>query len=133
MAKFIQGMSVVCSPFDFSVLSLKDFFPFITHAAKEHHPQRKIFSHLSRRKALQALLSNTTQYPERITSTMDYAHLLQVAKTSTNPRGEMRKIEDAIEEELNKILSFMAERYVTYLNTIYASYSTQNGFKETRA
>jgi hypothetical protein len=41
---------------------------------------------------------------------MNYSQLLQSALASSNPRAEMRKIEDAIEEEFNKVLGFMAAR-----------------------
>jgi hypothetical protein len=40
----------------------------------------------------------------------DYAQILQVALTSKNPKGEMLKIETALEEELKKVLDFIAQR-----------------------
>jgi hypothetical protein len=41
----------------------------------------------------------------------DYAQILQLALTSKNPRGEMLKIETALEEELKKVLDFIAQRF----------------------
>lgn len=46
---------------------------------------------------------------------MDYAQLLQAAKRSSNPRVEMRKIEEGIEVELNKVLGYMSKRDATLI------------------
>lgn len=40
----------------------------------------------------------------------EYAELLAAALASRNPRGEMIKIESALEEELKKVLAFIAQR-----------------------
>jgi hypothetical protein len=41
----------------------------------------------------------------------DYLSLLQTAKASSNPRGEMLKLELALESEVKKVLSFIATRF----------------------
>lgn len=44
----------------------------------------------------------------------DYSELLSAALASNNPRGEMLKIETALEEELKKILEFIAQRFFSF-------------------
>lgn len=45
----------------------------------------------------------------------EYAELLAVALASRNPRGEMMKIEVALEEELKKVLAFIAQRLAKHI------------------
>lgn len=63
-------MSVVCSPFDFSVLSLEDFFGIYHTRQKNNNPQHKIFFSSQSPKtefaeAAQTLLSNTNSGPRK--------------------------------------------------------------------